>query len=61
MSSTSISSSRSVAPAAIDQEMRVRIADQLGGRFKGDLIGPGHADYGDARSVWNAMIDSAPE
>jgi FAD/FMN-containing dehydrogenase len=40
--------------------MRLRIADQLGARFKGDLIGPDHAGYGDARSVWNAMIDKRP-
>jgi FAD/FMN-containing dehydrogenase len=36
------------------------IAEQLGGRFKGDVIGPDHAGYGDARSVWNAMIDKRP-
>jgi len=40
--------------------MRLRIADQLGARFGGDLIGPDHADYADARSVWNAMIDKRP-
>lgn len=60
MSSTSTSSTGSMAPAAIDQEMRARIADQLGGRFKGDFIGPDHADYADARLVWNAMIDKRP-
>jgi len=46
--------------AAIDQELRLRIADQLGAGFKGDLIGPDHADYGEARSVWNAMVDKRP-
>src|SRR6266540_2774942 len=60
MSSTSSAGTRSVAPPVLDQEMRLGIADQLGARFKGDLIGPGHADYGDARSVWNAMIDKRP-
>jgi FAD/FMN-containing dehydrogenase len=44
----------------IDQEMRLRIADALGTRFKGDLIGPGHADYGDRSVVWNAMVDRRP-
>ena len=60
MSST-ISSVRSpAARPAMDQELRVRIAEQLGPRFKGDLIGPGHAEYADARLVWNAMIDRYP-
>jgi len=44
----------------MDQELRVRIAEQLGPRFKGDLIGPGHTEYADARLVWNAMIDRYP-
>ncbi len=60
MSSTSVSGTRSVAPPAIDQEMRLRIADQLGATFNGDFIGPDDAAYGDARSVWNAMIDKRP-
>jgi FAD/FMN-containing dehydrogenase len=60
MSST-ISSARSPAAGpAMDQELRVRIAEQLGPRFRGDLIGPGHAEYADARLVWNAMIDRHP-
>ncbi len=45
---------------AIDHEMRLRIADQLGAGFKGDVIGPDHADYGDRRLVWNAMVDKRP-
>ena len=44
----------------IDQEMRLRIADALGTGFKGDLIGPDHADYGDRSVVWNAMVDRRP-
>ncbi|MFI1401146.1 FAD-binding oxidoreductase [Streptomyces sp. NPDC020681] len=44
----------------MDQEIQVRIADQLGARFKGEIIGPGHADYDDARVVWNGMIDKRP-
>jgi len=46
--------------AAIDQELRLRIADQLGAGFKGDIIGPDHAAYGEARTVWNAMVDKRP-
>ena len=59
MSSTS-SSGATVARNDIDQEMRLRIAHQLGGQFKGDIIGPDHADYGRARLVWNSMIDKHP-
>jgi FAD/FMN-containing dehydrogenase len=38
----------------------LRIADQLRVGFKGDVIGPDHADYGDRRQVWNAMVDKHP-
>ena len=48
------------AANGIDQEMRLRIADALGTGFKGDLIGPDHADYGDRSVVWNAMVDRRP-
>jgi FAD/FMN-containing dehydrogenase len=59
MTSTASSSTTPLRPA-IDERLRLRIADQLGAGFKGDLIGPDHAGYGDARSVWNAMIDKRP-
>src|ERR1700728_2258234 len=57
--------STSSPPAAavsrpIDEQLRMRIADQLGAGFKGDIIGPDHASYGHARRVWNAMIDRHP-
>jgi len=52
--------SGSVAAPAIDQELRLHIADQLGTGFKGDIIGPDHADYGDRSVVWNAMVDKRP-
>ena len=39
---------------------RLGIADQLGAGFKGDIIGPDHADYGERRLVWNAMVDKRP-
>jgi FAD/FMN-containing dehydrogenase len=60
MSLTSSAGTTAAAPPAIDQEMLRRIADQLAGRFDGDFIGPGDAGYGDARSVWNAMVDKRP-
>jgi FAD/FMN-containing dehydrogenase len=44
----------------IDQELRQRIAEQLGSGFKGDLIGPDHPDYADRSVVWNAMVDRRP-
>ena len=48
------------APAIIDDELRARIAQQLDGQFKGDIIGPDHAEYESARQVWNAMVDRRP-
>src|SRR5262245_24758773 len=60
MSLTSSAGATAAAAPAIDQEVLGRIADQLAWRFNGDLVGPDHADYGDARSVWNAMIDKRP-
>jgi FAD/FMN-containing dehydrogenase len=46
--------------SAVDQQLRLRIADQLGAGFKGQVIGPDHADYGERRLVWNAMVDKRP-
>jgi FAD/FMN-containing dehydrogenase len=46
--------------AAVDEQLRRRIAGQLAGRFTGEIIGPGHEDYPRARQVWNAMIDRRP-
>ena len=40
--------------------MRLRIAEELSGPFKGEIIGPDHAEYEQARRVWNAMIDRRP-
>jgi FAD/FMN-containing dehydrogenase len=48
------------APTDIDGALRQRIADQLAGRFHGAIIGPDHADYQQARLVWNGMIDKHP-
>ena len=45
---------------SIDEQLRLRIAEQLAGHFKGDVIGPDHAEYDRARQVWNAMIDRRP-
>jgi len=60
MTSTSAVGATSVARPPIDQELRQRIAEQLGARFKGDVIGPDHPDYATRRLVWNAMIDKRP-
>ena len=60
MSLTSPPGTADVTGPDIDEEMRLRIADQLGARFKGDVIGPEHPDYPAARTVWNAMIDKRP-
>jgi FAD/FMN-containing dehydrogenase len=49
-----------VAPPAVDEEMRRRIADELDERFKGEIIGPDHAEFAEARLVWNAMVDRHP-
>ena len=49
-----------VAGPAIDEELRLRIAEQLGAQFKGDLISPDDAGYGQARTVWNAMVNKRP-
>jgi FAD/FMN-containing dehydrogenase len=54
---------RSNEPAArgiIDDGLRRRIAEQLAARFKGDVIGPGHADYPKRSVVWNAMVGKKP-
>lgn len=44
----------------IDDILRRQIADELAGQFKGDIIGPDHAGYEEARQIWNAMIDRPP-
>jgi FAD/FMN-containing dehydrogenase len=49
-----------VIPSTINDQLRARIAEQLAGHFKGDIIGPDHAEYEQARQVWNAMIDRRP-
>ena len=60
MSSSTTSAATTAASGLLDDEARLRIADQLGPQFTGELIGPDHAEYGEARTVWNAMIDRYP-
>jgi len=60
MTSATSPGASTVAPPDLDHEMRLRIADQLRAGFKGQLIGPDHPEYGDARLVWNGMIDKRP-
>jgi FAD/FMN-containing dehydrogenase len=33
---------------------------ELKAGFKGEVLAPGHAEYDNARSIWNAMIDKRP-
>ena len=46
--------------STIDEQLRLRITEDLSGTYLGDIIGPDHADYEQARLVWNAMIDRRP-
>lgn len=48
------------ASAPLDEAARRRIADQLAGRFGGDIIGPDHPDYPARSVVWNAMVAKRP-
>ena len=47
-------------PTTIDEGLRLRIAEALSGRFKGDIIGPDHPEYAARSTVWNAMVDRKP-
>ena len=64
MSSSAPSSASAVSASSgssrIDEQLRLRVTEDLSGIFKGDIIGPDHADYEQARLVWNAMIDRRP-
>ncbi|MFT3695552.1 MAG: FAD-binding oxidoreductase [Kofleriaceae bacterium] len=44
----------------IDQHLRGIITDQLGSHFKGDIIGPEHADWPKRSIVWNSMVSKKP-
>jgi FAD/FMN-containing dehydrogenase len=59
MSSATLPSS-AASSSTIDDQLRLRIAEELAGSFKGDIIGPDHAEYEQARQLWNAMADRRP-
>ena len=48
MSSATLPSSPS-ASSTIDEQLRLRITEELAGSFKGEIIGPDHAEYERAR------------
>ena len=56
----SVTTSAAPEPSRIDEQLRLRIAEELAGRFKGEIIGPDELGYDDARQIWNAMIDRRP-
>jgi FAD/FMN-containing dehydrogenase len=60
MSLTSSADAAAIARPGVDEQLRLRIAEQLAGRFTGEIIGPGHDGYENARLVWNSMIDRRP-
>ena len=53
-------SSPALASSTIDEQLRLRITEELSGTFKGDIIGPDHPEYEEERLVWNAMVDRRP-
>ncbi len=57
---TSMITSGATDSSRIDEQLRLRISEQLAGQFKGDIIGPDHAGYEQGRLVWNAMVDRRP-
>src|ERR1700759_1816839 len=60
MSSASFSPASISSSSTIDEQLRLRIAEELTGLFKGEIIGPDHAEYEQARQLWNAMVDRRP-
>ncbi|HET9079162.1 MAG TPA: hypothetical protein VFO01_01390 [Trebonia sp.] len=46
--------------STIDEQLQLGIAEELAGSFKGEIIGPDHAEYEQARRLWNAMVDRRP-
>src|ERR1700689_2915916 len=56
----SVTTPDSALSSRIDEQLRLTITEQLAGTFQGEIIGPDHAEYEQARQVWNAMIDRRP-
>src|ERR1035437_6888499 len=56
----SVTTSDSTTSSRIDEQLRLRITEQLAGTYQGEIIGPDHAEYEQARQGRNAMIDRDP-
>src|ERR1700728_3618203 len=56
----SVTTPDSALSSTIDEQLRLRITEQLAGTVQGEIIGPDHAEYEQSRQVWNAMIDRHP-
>src|SRR5580693_8148630 len=56
----SVTTPDSALSSRVDEQLRLRITEQLAGTFQGEIIGPDHAEYEQSRQVWNAMIDRHP-
>jgi FAD/FMN-containing dehydrogenase len=46
--------------STLTTDVRGLVAEELAGRFRGELIAPGDAGYDEARAVYNGMIDRRP-
>jgi FAD/FMN-containing dehydrogenase len=60
MAPTTSPDTTETAGPRIDEQLRLKIIEELGAGFKGQIVSPGDPGYDQARQVWNAMIDRHP-